>query len=122
MAIQRKFKGNRPLVDIKFKVLRKGEGAYWNDDKFKAGSDYISFGYPLVGAKAKPYGLDVAYNTFNGTFIIRGEDKNKREVFYTERSKLDGVKWYDDLLDLLYLPEEAVKPKMEAKSRLHLVS
>jgi hypothetical protein len=122
MATKKKFASNRPLGAIRSGVLRKGEGAYWNDEKFKAGGDYVSFGYPLVGAKAKPYGLDVAYNTFNGTFIVRGEDAKGKEVFWTERSKLDGTKWYDDLLELIYVPLEAdIPPKREVKTRLRLV-
>lgn len=94
----KKFKGNRPLAIIKREVLKRG--GEWRQDKYDAGSDYVSFTFE---------GKEIAYNTFNGTFIVRVFEKGE-ERFVTERDKkMDGVKWYDAILDLLYEPLEKEK-------------
>ena len=88
MAKIRKFAGNRPLEEIKQAVIDAGDT--WQEEKFREGSDYVSFGF---------MGKWIVYNTFNGNFIVNVDGE-----MITGESKLDGVEWFDKLLDFLYLP------------------
>lgn len=90
-----KYAGMRKLQDIKRDVIRAGLS--WNQLKYDHGSDWVHFGNEEA---------HITYNTFNGQFITTAPDGsyvNERSVY------LDGTKWYDDLLDFLYVPHKKVK-------------
>lgn len=90
----KQYAGMRKLQDIKRDVLKAGLS--WNQLKYDAGSDWVHFGNE---------GAHITYNTFNGTFITEVNGN-----YVTERSDyMDGIKWYDDLLDFLYVTYEAKK-------------
>lgn len=85
----RMFTGNKPLDEIKARV--KENGGFWDQEKYDAGSDYVTFsmhpGQPLI-----------VYNTFNGTFITKDDEG----AMVTGESPYDGVPWFDDILDFIY--------------------
>lgn len=91
----KKFDSHRPMKDLKAKVIAlKGT---WNQEKFdKEGSDYISFLIPDFHGQKD---LDVMVNTFNGRFMTKVGDKLVTELDV----ELEGQKWYDELLDLVYI-------------------
>ena len=99
------YAGNRKLNDIKYIVLKNGWP--WNQERFdKEGSDYVSFGFAFGDDQ-----FDVAYNTFNGNFIVKlGDDYVTGEsVEYEEEG------WYIALMDFIYLPlEKKTKAKKKA--------
>lgn len=90
------FDRNRPREEIK--AACEERGWEWDQSRFDAGSDYITFGFQSGRKKVR-----VIYSSFNGKFIVKqGRD------FITEASTgMDGTKWYDDLLDFIYLPSAA---------------
>ena len=88
----KKFKGNRPLDEIKKAVLAKGWP--WDQAKYDDGGDYLTFGF----VHEREHVL-VVYNTFNGTFIGR---PNNGEMFTERDTHMDGTPWYDALLDFIY--------------------
>lgn len=90
----KRFKGNKPMKEIKAAVLKHGWP--WSQAKFDQGSDYVTFGF--IGADKVP--REVVYNTFNGTFIVKGDGD---VGLITERStEMDGTPWYDALLLFIY--------------------
>lgn len=93
MAVAKKprmFSGNRTLTEIKRRVLAKR--GQWNQSGYDDGGDFIVFHYQ---------GKKVLYNAFNGRFMIQ---RSGPLGFITEASTdLDGVPWYEELLDLLYV-------------------
>lgn len=93
----KKFTGKRKLFDIKAKVL--GLNGSWFQEKFDQGSDHITFILPKFHGRVN---LQVIYNTLNGRFIVPLGDG----VDATESStELDGTKWYDKLLELVYITD-----------------
>lgn len=95
----KKYKGNRKLDDIRKLVIERG--GTWDQTAYNRGSDYVTFEF--IHKSLSP---SVVYNTFNGNFIIKGDGGK----YITERSKeMDGVDWYDDLLDTIFLPMEMKK-------------
>lgn len=89
----KKFAGNRPLSSIKRRV--KKNGWYWNDDEFRSGGDWVSFQFVSHG-----HDVQVLYNGFNGRFLIRFGGSLLSET----STEMDGVDWYDALLDFIYVP------------------
>lgn len=77
------------MKEIKAAVKKKGWA--WYQGKYDNGSDYVTFQFDT---------REVVYNTVSGRFIVEeGGD------YITEGSThMDGVKWYDDLLDFIYTP------------------
>lgn len=47
--------------------------------------------------------LRIIYSSWNGKFIGKSPDG---EMFDGAREELEGIGWYDAILDFLYIPEE----------------
>jgi hypothetical protein len=94
----KKFKGNKPISDIR--AACEAHGWEYEQDGWDKGGDWINFTFKHdQGA----FSTNVLFNGFNGTFIIKGENGE----MITERStNLDGVPWYDALLEFIYEPLE----------------
>jgi len=88
----KQFSGLRPQKEY-LENLKK-IGYVINKTLYNKGSDYID----AIGSK-----YNILVNSFNGRFMVL--DGN--EVVATESSEtLEGVDWYDQLLDCLYIPAE----------------
>lgn len=100
----KKFSRSRTLTELQ-KVARK-QG--WRIDTLqhdKLGSDFVTLHWPHAGKV-----VVVAWNTFNGRFII--EDGGD---YITERSPDDCRSWYGALLDLLFVTDgQNAKSKRKA--------
>jgi len=66
-----------------------------NTDKYKAGSDFVSFQGIFAGETA-----NVLYSSFNGRFF--GQTKNGT-WFNSDSGDLDQEPWFDALLNFLYV-------------------
>lgn len=104
----KKFKGNRHINDIKFFVKRAG--GQWDSSAYdNNGSDWQFFQFfPKAGFPGMPENTfaTVMYSSFNGRFMIREEWLENNNIITESSDNLDGVAWYDELLDLLYEPAE----------------
>lgn len=89
----KKFSGNRSRAAVRAAVLAKGWR--WDDERYEAGSDWTTFGFEHDGRT-----FDVVWCSFNGRFIVDDGGKCVSE----SSTNMDGVPWYDALLDFIYLP------------------
>tara|TARA_Y100001951_G_scaffold11424_1_gene7316 strand:+ start:1252 stop:1539 length:288 start_codon:yes stop_codon:yes gene_type:complete len=62
--------------------------------KYDGGSDYINVWGNFCG-----HYLDVAISTWNGVFFTKFDG----DVVTNRSSYFDGVDWYDEILDLVYV-------------------
>jgi len=93
----KKFKGKRNLDDI----ITTANTTGWEVDTkdFDKGGDFIWF-RDMDGRV-----LQVAFNTFNGTFYVYSPISEK--PIATEKStELDCEDWYNELLDMFYEGEK----------------
>jgi hypothetical protein len=89
----KQFSGRRPFEVIKAACLKNGWG--WDQSRYDDGSDYVTFGFQC-GSKR----ITVIYNSFNGRFIV----KHGKKMVTEESTEMDGTRWYDELLDFIYIP------------------
>lgn len=92
----KQFNGPRPRAEIT-KNLRK-HGFFLDSTLFDQGSDYLDYYAGLV--KGQTIRL-LMVCPWDGRFIASDFDKN---ILGTERSNLDGIPWYDAVLEAIYLP------------------
>lgn len=101
----RKFHKRRPLADIVVAVVLKGDDWWLDSSKYDRDySDYISIGFSILDCENSvmpPTRGSLLYNTFNGTFFGQTE----HGLRFDTSSKLDEVKWYNELLDLFFEDE-----------------
>jgi len=91
----KKYSGNRSRDEIKKRVL--AAGGTWDQSAYDRGSDFTRITYK---------GREILLGVF-GRFIIKEGKK-----YITESSKdMDGTPWYDELLELLYIPEKTTTKK-----------
>jgi len=91
------FTGTKPLKKIKAAV--KKNHWPWDQKKFDAGSDWLTFGF--IGSDSKC--REVVFCSFNGKFIVKGDDG--KSLLTESSSEMDGTPWYDELLDFIYTSE-----------------
>jgi hypothetical protein len=89
--------GTKPFKEIKAAV--KKNGWPWNQKKYDAGSDWVTFGF--VGPDSRR--REVVFCSFNGRFIVKGD--GDIGLVTEESTEMDGTPWYDALLDFIYTPE-----------------
>lgn len=90
--------GNRPLKEIKAAVKRNGW--LWDQSRHDGGSDCVTFSFASGRKK-----VVVVYNTFNGKFTVM----NNGNMITEHSTDMDHVKWYADLLDIIYRPRQVKK-------------
>jgi hypothetical protein len=98
----KQFKGNRPYKEIKKLLKEKGFDV---DEKAynEVGSDFRCFTNGLI---ENTIITCISYGCF-GQFYIKYFDENNKERTASYLSEnLDNEKWYSELLDILYLPQD----------------
>lgn len=95
----KKFKGVRSLHQIRKEVLAKGGS--WNQAQYDQGGDFVLLRLP-------EFPNDVLFNTVSGRFIVPDPD-NQEEMLTESSAEMEGVEWYDALLELIYEPMEEGK-------------
>lgn len=99
------YKGNKPLEDIQKQV--EANGWPWNQEKYDQGGDWITFGFVHNDER-----FEIVLNSFNGKFMVQIDDgvgKEHGRIVTESDDDMDGVPWYDALLDFIYLPLEEGK-------------
>lgn len=67
-------------------------------EQYDHGSDHVTIDGIFAGRR-----MAIIYNTFNGRFLAPDDDGH----LLTERSaNLDGIDWYDAILEFLYVADE----------------
>lgn len=98
----KKFNGTRPMEEIVRNF--KAHGFQADMDRWNRGDDWLVFrfgrieGRPIANCLVCP---------FNGRFICNPDGRLDPEGMYNELDEdMDGIPWYDGLLDMVYVPAE----------------
>lgn len=89
----KKYTRSLTLSELRLKCAESG--FVLDTTRHDQGSDYVTIYFKHSGKK-----LNVVFNTFNGTFIVK---RNGEMV--TGSSALDGTPWFDAILDFIYTNE-----------------
>ncbi len=93
----KKYSGVRPLTEIK--AIADTDGWEIDSEDFDEGGDFIWIRDVCVRFK------QVLFNTVNGWFWIYSPESEDAIVTHLS-TEFDGVDWYEEILNLVYLPVE----------------
>ena len=87
--------GLRPRFLVQRRI--KKNGGQWDETKYvNEGSDWTTCSFIHEGVER-----EFIYSSWNGKFLVRQPDGS---IITEEDGEMDGVPWYDFLLDLIYEP------------------
>lgn len=102
----KKFKTHRSLKEIK--AACKENDFEFSDEKYKQGSDHVSFTFKHESTEAF-----VLFNTFNGRAFGTINKGTKNEGWFsTDSDTHESEPWFNALSDFIYVPLD--EPKQEA--------
>lgn len=98
----KQFKGIRKLGEIE--RLAKERGYTVDESAFDKGADYIVVGFHVKADNGEKLLTTAKVFYPSGVFFLH--DEHGHYFGSSNDENLDGAKWFDDLMDLLYLPLE----------------